>query len=387
MTPIPVKVLNFAREYLPGRSRRPALPPGCDDSMSLKVSIIINNFNYGQYIATCIESALSQTYKNIEIIVSDDGSTDNSRAIIESFGSSILATFKPNGGQGSALNAGYQRSIGDLVIFLDADDLLWPSCVAEIVRHWRPDLMKLHFNLAVIDASGDPVGSLYLNPPLPRGDLRQRLLTYGSVPSMGMSGNVFPRTFLEQVMPMPEVGWERGADTYLFNLATLTGQIGAIDEPLGAYRAHGNNVSAKVKEGKVNKAALRKFLQREILTDQSLAAYGQKIGVNYRLGTLTGSLPHIQQLFLHEKFFREDRCFGEKSVIKHFMLYLKLLLQSESLLLYKKPIIAGWSLGVMLLPKSLAQPLVVMGYRFGAVLAATKVLSRPAGNYPARSSS
>jgi len=66
---------------------------------------------------------------------------------------------------------------------------------------------------------------------------------------MGMSGNVFPRTFLNQVMPMPEVGWERGADTYLFNLATLSGQVGAIDEPLGGYRAHGYNVSAKVKEG------------------------------------------------------------------------------------------------------------------------------------------
>ena len=140
----------------------------------------------------------------------------------------------------------------------------------------------------------------------------------GTVASMGMSGNVFPRTFLNQVMPMPEVGWERGADTYLFNLATLSGQVGAIDEPLGGYRAHGNNVSAKVKEGKVNKSALRKFLQREILTDQSLTDYGQKIGVNYRPGTLTGSLPHVQQLFLHEKLFREDRCFGEKSAYQDF---------------------------------------------------------------------
>ena len=133
-----------------------------------------------------------------------------------------------------------------------------------------------------------------------------------------------------------------------------------------------------------NQAALRKFLQREILTDQSLAAYGQKIGVNYRLGTLTGSLPHIQQLFLHEKLFREDRCFGGKNVIKLFILYLKLLLTSKTLLLYKKPIIAGWSLVVMLLPKSLAQPLVVMGYQFGVVLAATRVLSRPQGNYRAK---
>jgi len=355
--------------------------------MTLKVSIIINNFNYAKYISSCIESAVAQTYGNLEVIVSDDGSTDNSGVIIASYGSSIITTFNPNRGQSSALNAGYKRSSGDLVIFLDADDILWPSCVAEVVRHWRSDLMKLHFNLAVIDASGDPIGRLYLKPPLPRGDLRDQLLAYGTVASMGMSGNVFPRAFLNQVMPMPEVGWERGADTYLFNLATLSGNVGAIDEPLGGYRVHGNNVSAKVKEGKVNKAALRKFLQREILTDQSLHAYGQKIGVAYRLGTLTGSLPHIQQLFLHEKLFREDRCFGETSVVKLLLLYMKLLLSSKTLLLYKKPIIAGWSFVVMLLPTSLAQPLVVMGYRFGVVLAATKVLSRPQKQLPAKSSS
>jgi glycosyltransferase involved in cell wall biosynthesis len=345
-------------------------------NMTLRVSIVINNFNYDRYIASCIESALNQTYRNIEVIVSDDGSTDDSQAVIESFGASIIATFKSNGGQASALNAGYKKSTGTLVIFLDADDLLKPHCVAEIVRHWRPDFMKLHFNLEVIDASGKAVGCLYMKSPLPRGDLREHLLTRGTVASMGMSGNVFARTFLEQVMPMPEVGWERGADTYLFNLATLTGQVGAIDEALGGYRVHGNNVSAKVRKGNVNKPALRKFLQREILTDQSLSDYGRKIGVNYRLGTLTRSLPHIQQLFLHEKLYREDRCFGDTSVKRLFVLYMKLLATARDLPFYKRPIIAAWSVVIMLLPKVLAERVVVFGYQHGVVLAATKVLSR-----------
>jgi Glycosyl transferase family 2 len=345
--------------------------------MTVKVTIIINNFNYAKYIASCIESAIDQTYRNLEVIVCDDGSTDNSRAIIESYGSCVGALFKPNGGQASALNAGYKRSSGDLVIFLDSDDILWPSCVSEVVRHWRSDLMKLHFNLAVIDASGNSLGCLYLKPPLPCGDLREQLLREGTVPSVPTSGNVFSRTFLDQVMPMPETGWERDADAYLFNLAALGGRVGAIDEPLGCYRVHGNNVSGMVREGKLNKTGLRKFLQREILTDQSLSAYGQKIGVPYRLGTLTGSLPHIQQSFLHQKLFLEDRCFGGKSVLKEFISYIKLLLTSKTLLLYKKPIIAAWSLAVMLLPKSLAERLVVMGYQRGVVLAVKKIVARP----------
>ena len=345
--------------------------------MATKVSVIINNFNYANYLGACIESAIAQTYENVEVIVCDDGSTDNSRAIIESYGSSIISSFKANGGQASALNAGYKMSSGDLVIFLDADDILLPTCVSEVVRHWRPELMKLHFNLAIIDSSGKPIGRPYLKPPLPRGDLRQQLIAEGAVVSMPMSGNAFPRGLLNRLMPIPEKGWERGADVYLFNLAALSGEVGAIDEPLGGYRLHEHNISAMTKEGKVNKIGLRIFLQREILTDQSLASYGQKIGIDYQLGTLTGSLPHLQQLFLHKKLFNEDHYFESRSLLHLFLEYLKLLLCSKNLSLYKKLIITVWSFLVMLLPKSLSEHLTVLGYRKGVVLAATRVVSGP----------
>jgi glycosyltransferase involved in cell wall biosynthesis len=356
--------------------------------MATKVSVVINNFNYAEFLGLCIESAVSQTFENVEVIVSDDGSTDNSRAIIESYGSSIIASFKDNGGQGSALNAGYQMSSGDLIIFLDADDILSPSCVSEVVRHWQPDLMKLHFNLAIIDSSGKAIGRPYLKPPLPRGDLRQQLVTEGAVVSMPMSGNVFPRKLLNRIMPIPEKGWERGADVYLFNLAALSGKVGAIDEPLGGYRLHDRNRSAMTKRGKVDKAGLLIFLQREILTDQSLATYGQKIGVQYQLGTLTSSLPHLQQMFLHEKLYREDHSFENTSHLNLFLLYLKLLLGSKNLSLYKKVVIAVWSFLVLFLPKSLSEHLIVMGYRMGVVLAATRVVSgsrTPRGGMPGRS--
>jgi hypothetical protein len=203
-------------------------------------------------------------------------------------------------------------------------------------------------------------------------------LRFGNSSTVGRQALAEAAYLAHALLRAPKVLWEPLTEGQKQNvIASLkTSRTGAIDEPLGGYRAHGYNVSAKVKEGKVNKPALRKFLQREILTDQSLADYGKKIGVDYRLGTLTGALPHVQQLFLHEKLFRQDRCFGEKSLLKLFILYIKLLFTLRSLPLYKKPIIAAWSLAVMLLPKSLAEPLVVMGYRYGVVLAATRVLSR-----------
>ena len=71
------------------------------------VSIVIPNYNYGQYLRFAIDSALAQTYSPVEVIVVDDGSTDDSREVIESYGERIGPIIKANGGHGSALNAGY----------------------------------------------------------------------------------------------------------------------------------------------------------------------------------------------------------------------------------------------------------------------------------------
>src|SRR3954454_14414573 len=90
----------------------------------LKASVIINNFNYARFLADAIDSALAQTHPNTEVIVVDDGSTDESASVIAAYGDRIAPVLKGNGGQASAYNAGYERSSGDIVCFLDADDML-----------------------------------------------------------------------------------------------------------------------------------------------------------------------------------------------------------------------------------------------------------------------
>ena len=71
------------------------------------VSIIVNNYNYQRFLTEAIDSALKQTYCNTEVIVVDDGSTDGSLEIIASYGRRIIPLLKGNGGQNSALNAGF----------------------------------------------------------------------------------------------------------------------------------------------------------------------------------------------------------------------------------------------------------------------------------------
>src|SRR4051795_10336845 len=95
----------------------------------LRASIVINNYNYGRFLRESIQSALAQTHPNCEVIVVDDGSTDDSREIITSYGQRVKPIFKENAGQGSTFNAGFPVSSGDFVCFLDSDDTLYPDAM------------------------------------------------------------------------------------------------------------------------------------------------------------------------------------------------------------------------------------------------------------------
>jgi len=103
----------------------------------MKVSVIIPNYNYGIYLEQCIDSVFSQTYKNIECIVVNDGSTDESSIILnklcERF-SELVIIEKENGGLSSARNSGILRSTGDVIAFLDADDFWLPNKLANQIE-------------------------------------------------------------------------------------------------------------------------------------------------------------------------------------------------------------------------------------------------------------
>lgn len=104
---------------------------------SKRVSIIIPCYNNGSYVAEAIQSALSQTYENIEMIVVNDGSTDDSDAEISKFSDQITYLNQTNSGACVARNNGLARASGDYIKFLDADDILEPDCVETQMAHAR----------------------------------------------------------------------------------------------------------------------------------------------------------------------------------------------------------------------------------------------------------
>jgi glycosyltransferase involved in cell wall biosynthesis len=211
-------------------------------------SIIITSYNYDRYLNTTIDSALNQTYPNVEVIVVDDGSTDRSIEIITSYGRRITSVLKENGGQGSAFNAGFNASRGEVVFFLDSDDALHPGAVEAALKLFSdPEVVKVHWPLWIIDQHGNKTGKLK-EPKLPRGDFRKLILACGpmteaTLPSAPTSGNAYTRTFLERVMPMPETLYRICPDAYLFGLAPAFGKVERISEPQGYWRFHGLNAS------------------------------------------------------------------------------------------------------------------------------------------------
>lgn len=224
------------------------------------VSIVINNYNYGQYLRDAIESALNQSYTNLEVVVVDDGSTDNSRDVIEeyAFSGKIVPVYKENGGQASAFNAGFRASKGQVVLFLDADDVLLPQAVAQVMAAWRPGITKVQGRVEVVDATLKPLGYSYPEKevPLPSGSVREYLLRR-MYPSPPTSGNAFSREFLSAVLPMPEECWRISADSYLLTLAGLRGPIVSVEEPFALYRVHGKNAWATLN-------VVRERLEKEI---------------------------------------------------------------------------------------------------------------------------
>ncbi|MBD2459423.1 glycosyltransferase family 2 protein [Oscillatoria sp. FACHB-1407] len=98
------------------------------------VSVIIPVYNGDRYLSEAIESVLQQTYQSFEVIVVDDGSTDNTATVAQQFGDTIRYLYQENGGTAAARNTGIQMAQGDFLAFLDADDLWLEHKLAVQVR-------------------------------------------------------------------------------------------------------------------------------------------------------------------------------------------------------------------------------------------------------------
>jgi len=242
------------------------------------VSVIINNYNYGRFLRQAIDSSLNQSYPDLEVIVVDDGSQDGSREIILSYGDRIIPVLKPNGGQASAMNAGFRASQGEIIVFLDADDYFFPHAVSMITTHWKPDIAQVQARLESRDAAGNYI-DLYPAPEIrfDSGDVTSLLLMKGRYNTTVTSGASFSRTVLEKILPIPEADFRISADGYLVSVAPFYGRVFSIETPIGVRRKHGENLWAASGQ-EINVLRFRKSLQHDHLRYRALASTAASLG-------------------------------------------------------------------------------------------------------------
>lgn len=234
------------------------------------VSIIVTNFNYGAYVTAAVESALAQSYAAVEVIVVDDGSTDNSREKLTRFADRTMLLLETNAGQAAAMNRGYQKCRGEFVLFLDADDVLEPEAIERALATWQVGDAKVQFALRGIDATGGALDFRFPGTTMHSGDLRTLTTVYGGYPSPPTSGNLFTRAMLDAVMPIPEQRWRRWPDTYLILSAPFHGAIRSVEESLGRFRLHGSNSWVT---DQVDATRLRAYLECDIAKEELTQLY------------------------------------------------------------------------------------------------------------------
>jgi len=226
-------------------------------------SIIITNYNYEKFLPRAIDSALQQTYPKKEIIVVDDGSTDNSPHLINAYGNQIIPVFKKNGGVVSATNAGFLASRGEIIFFLDADDTFFSHKVEEVVAYYlqvmpqNPEALIFHR----LEMTTDDGIALHVTPrrlralygQTKKGDFEKLsdaeaayryVQKWGFLPSLTSptSGLSLTRSLAKRIFPLPE---ERVffQDTLLAFASMLLGTLYGTSQVLGAYIIQGKNYS------------------------------------------------------------------------------------------------------------------------------------------------
>ncbi len=240
------------------------------------LTVLIPNYNYGEYIGKAIDSIFAQDYPAIELIIVDDGSTDNSVAEIQkkikknnSLRRFELVDLEQNRGKLGAINAAYDRLNGEFLITLDADDWLSPGyasrCIAELRRRRlrNPKLGFVYSDCSLVDETGKPID--YGRSTTFKRSLVEKL-SFLPEPAL-----ILTRAFKE-VMPFDET-IRVATKHHKWCRVVNNGWTGYhIAEPMFYYRMHSNNLSG---------------IGKRIISEAEKGEYGERILSGY-WGTAKG---------------------------------------------------------------------------------------------------
>jgi GT2 family glycosyltransferase len=274
-----------------------------------KISVIIPAYNAGAYIARAIDSVLAQTYQDFEIIVIDDGSTDNTRERVAAYSNRVTYLYQPNSERSAARNRGLRAASGDFFAFLDADDQWLPERLAkELALFDRyPGLGLVYAYAKVMDDHGGPYGTIGTAFPT----------------EQAANFRAFEGLLLGKYLPIPTVlirqqcldtaglfdeGVSISEDWDLWLRVAVDWPMGFVPEPLAIYHVHGTFLPKSMTRGKAQET--RPYIVRKVidyartrgvsvpldLEAQALAnAHWRSALLDYAVGNWRGAIQHWQQ--------------------------------------------------------------------------------------------
>lgn len=209
------------------------------------VSVLIANYNYAHYIRFAVESVLRQTYQNFEIILCDDGSSDNSAQVLSQIAQEeaprVKTIFRTNGGHAASLNSAFRECKGDIICLLDPDDIWMPNKLEQIVQEFKRSGagVVLH-QLGMIDSEGHIIRP-FVTKQITGGWILPNIINAEIVPRFTPTSSIsIHRTVADIIFPLKEQ-IRIHADTHLLLRAACVTTIATISETLGYMRIHDSN--------------------------------------------------------------------------------------------------------------------------------------------------
>jgi glycosyltransferase involved in cell wall biosynthesis len=196
------------------------------------VSLVIPAYNHATYLAQAVESVLAQDYPGIELIVIDDGSTDNTRDVLAHYTGRLHWQTQPNSGQAYTLNRGWTMARGEILGYLSADDLVLPGCVSAAVEALRasPEIVLTYCDFELIDPHSRVIRTVRARD----FDYREMVVNLTCAPGPGV--------FFRRAAFQRAGGWDPGLrqmpDYEYWLRLGLVGAFQRIPRTLAAFRVH-----------------------------------------------------------------------------------------------------------------------------------------------------
>ena len=206
--------------------------------MQSNVSVIIPAYNYGRFIAEAIEGALGQTCPPVEVIVVDDGSTDDTLEVVGKFGERVRYLRQENSGVGAARNRGVAESVGEFIAFLDADDTWEPTKLEKQLAIFEadPEIGLVHCGMREFDS--ETGGTVATHVDGQAGWVADELLLWERPAIIGPGGTIMVRRDVFEAVGGFDERMRVSEDWDLCYRVARRYKVGFVAEPLVNYRSH-----------------------------------------------------------------------------------------------------------------------------------------------------